>query len=138
MVPKRHQGLAPMREYRALIVSPCLTAIPSPISRMLHPILQDVQSSARSTWYVRTTRYLSNLQMCTNRNHYPFRSLRVRRMPFGLQNAAQTFQRFMDKVVRGPSFVYVYMDDILVASKLSEQHEEHLRLLFNRYSATEL
>jgi len=51
-------------------------------------------------------------------------------MTFGLRNAAQTFQRFMDEVVRGLDFCYVYLDDILVASKTAEEHYEHLRRLF--------
>nr|VZI08368.1 unnamed protein product [Spirometra erinaceieuropaei] len=38
------------------------------------------------------------------------------RMPFGLRNAAQTFQRFIDHVLRGLPFVYAYNDDLLVAS----------------------
>jgi hypothetical protein len=38
-------------------------------------------------------------------------------MSFGLRNAAQTFQRFMHTVLRGLEFCYVYIDDILVASK---------------------
>ena len=37
-------------------------------------------------------------------------------MSFGLRNAAQTFQRFIDEVLRGLDFIYVYLDDILVAS----------------------
>jgi len=53
-------------------------------------------------------------------------------MTFGLRNAAQTFQRFMDEVVRGLDFCYVYLDDILVASKTVEEHE-HLRRLFQRF-----
>ena len=52
-------------------------------------------------------------------------------MPFGLRNAAQTFQRFME-VTRGLPFVYVYLDDLLVASTSEEEHLIHLRLLFNR------
>ena len=36
-------------------------------------------------------------------------------MPFGLRNAAQTFQRFMHQVTRGLDFVFVYLDDVLVA-----------------------
>ena len=43
-------------------------------------------------------------------------------MNFGLRNAAQTFQRFMDKVVRGLDFAIVYIDDILVASPSHERH----------------
>lgn len=54
------------------------------------------------------------------------------RMPFGLKNAAQTFQRFMDEVVRGLDFCYVYIDDLLVASSSCEQHLEHLRIVFDR------
>ena len=53
-------------------------------------------------------------------------------MPYGLRNAAQTFQRFMDEVCRGLPFVYDYIDDILVASEDSSSHEQHLRLLFLR------
>ncbi|XP_076660969.1 uncharacterized protein LOC143364579 [Halictus rubicundus] len=52
-------------------------------------------------------------------------------MSFGLRNAAQTFQRFMDEVLRGLDWCYVYIDDILVASSSVEEHEEHLRELFS-------
>ena len=54
------------------------------------------------------------------------------RMPFGLRNAAQSFQRLMDEVVRGLSFVFVYIDDLLIASTDDDEHEAHLRLLFER------
>jgi len=53
-------------------------------------------------------------------------------MSFGLQNTAQTFQRFIDEVIRGLDFCYAYIDDILVASKSEEEHLQHLRMLFNR------
>ena len=62
----------------------------------------------------------------------PFGLFEFKRMPFGLRNAAQTFQRFMDQVVRGLDFVYVYIDDLLVASSTPEEHEQHLRKLFTR------
>nr|VZI21205.1 unnamed protein product [Spirometra erinaceieuropaei] len=54
------------------------------------------------------------------------------RMPFGLRNASQTFQRFVDRVLRGRSFVYAYIDDLLVASSTSEEHMEHLATVFDR------
>lgn len=53
-------------------------------------------------------------------------------MTFGLRNAGQTFQRFIDEVVRGLDFCFAYVDDILVYSKDPQQHSEHLRLLFER------
>ena len=62
----------------------------------------------------------------------PFGLFEFTKMPFGLRNAAQTFQRFMDEVTRGLDFVYVYIDDILVASTNALEHEVHLRLLFDR------
>jgi len=52
-------------------------------------------------------------------------------MTFGLRNAAQTFQKFMDEVVRG--FDFCYLDDILIASKTAKEHYEHLRRLFQRF-----
>ena len=55
-------------------------------------------------------------------------------MPFGLCNAAQTFQRFIDTVLRGFDFAYCYIDDILIASATEEEHEKHLRMVFKRLS----
>ena len=41
-------------------------------------------------------------------------------MPFGLRNSSQTFQRCIDGITRGADFIYVYIDDLPVASsKLS-------------------
>ena len=44
------------------------------------------------------------------------------RMSFGLRNAGQSFQRFMDEVLLGIPHIFVYLDDILVASETAEQH----------------
>ena len=56
-------------------------------------------------------------------------------MPFGLRNAAQTFQRFMDQVLSGLPFAYDYIDDILVASSTEEEHLVHLREVCKRLDA---
>ena len=56
-------------------------------------------------------------------------------MPFGLRNAAQTFQRFIDDVCRDLDFVFVYLDDILIASSSLTEHLLHLRTLFERLSS---
>ena len=55
-------------------------------------------------------------------------------MPFGLRNAGQTFQRFMDQVLRGLHFCFVYIDDVLIASSFEEEHKQHLRQVFQRLS----
>nr|VZI45144.1 unnamed protein product [Spirometra erinaceieuropaei] len=63
----------------------------------------------------------------------PFGLFEFLHMPFGLRNASQTFQRFIDRVLRGLPFVYVYIDDVIVASRDAEEHLQHLTLLFDRF-----
>ena len=53
-------------------------------------------------------------------------------MPFGLKNAAQAFQRLMDTVFQGISCVFVYLDDILVASSSPHEHIQDLKTVCNR------
>ena len=48
------------------------------------------------------------------------------RMPFGLTNAPATFQRLMDKLFNGWSYVFIYLDDILIASKNFAEHIAHI------------
>jgi len=62
----------------------------------------------------------------------PFGLFEFLRMPMGLKNAAQAFQRLMDSVCAGLDFVFVYLDDILIASESEEQHAQHLTQLFDR------
>ena len=62
----------------------------------------------------------------------PFGMFEFPFMSFGLRNAAQTFQRFIDEVLRGLDFCYVYIDDILVASTSEEEHLQHLKIIFER------
>ena len=64
----------------------------------------------------------------------PFGLFEFLRMPFGLKNAAQTFQRLMDSVLRDLPFVFVYLDDILGASASVDEHLSRLRALFTRLS----
>ncbi|CAE1249037.1 Transposon Ty3-I Gag-Pol polyprotein,Transposon Ty3-G Gag-Pol polyprotein [Acanthosepion pharaonis] len=54
------------------------------------------------------------------------------RMSFGLRNAAQSFQRLIDEVLRGLSYTYAYIDDVLIASKTHEEHYYHLQTVFQR------
>ena len=54
-------------------------------------------------------------------------------MPFGLTNAPAVFMDLMHRVFREylDKFVIVFIDDILVYSKSSLEHEEHLRIVLS-------
>ena len=65
----------------------------------------------------------------------PFGLFEFLRTPFGLKNAAQTFQRLMDTVCKGLTFVFVYLDDILVGSATADDHVSHLRTVFERLAS---
>ena len=68
----------------------------------------------------------------------PFGLFEYLRMPFGLRNAGQTFQRLMDSITADLPGVYAYLDDVLVASRSHEEHEGHLIALFDRLQANGL
>ena len=54
-------------------------------------------------------------------------------LPFGLCNAPSTFQRLMNSVMHGyiNDFVLVYLDNILMFSNTEDEHESHLRKVFD-------
>ena len=58
--------------------------------------------------------------------------------PFGLKNAGQDFQRMMDEILEGLPHVFVYIDDILVASEDEEQHLKDLEAVFKQLDANGL
>ncbi|KFD61463.1 hypothetical protein M514_26359 [Trichuris suis] len=62
----------------------------------------------------------------------PFGLYEYTRMPFGLRNAAQTFQRLMDAVLRGLPRVFSYIDDILVFSRSDSEHRADLNAVLDR------
>ena len=59
-------------------------------------------------------------------------------MSFGLVNAPSTFQRMMDQLFQGHSFVRVYLDEVVVFSKSVEEHTSHLCEFFNVIAASGL
>ena len=57
-----------------------------------------------------------------------------RRMPFGLTNAPATFQRLMTSLFVGNEwpFVFIYLDDILIASRSMEEHVIHVTKVLDK------
>ena len=62
----------------------------------------------------------------------PFGLFEWVRMPFGLRNSSQTFQRFIDAVLRGLPFCFAYIDDLLIASPDEASHRQHLQEVLTR------
>jgi hypothetical protein len=62
----------------------------------------------------------------TRFGHYEFFVL-----PFGLTNAPRVFMSFMNGVFREylDKFIQVFIDDILIYSRTTKEHDEHLRLV---------
>lgn len=62
----------------------------------------------------------------------PFGLFEFIKMPFGLRNAAQTFQRFMHDILRDFDSSYSYLDDILIASDTLEQHKAQVEAVLRK------
>lgn len=56
----------------------------------------------------------------------PFGLYEFKFMPFGLKNAAQTFQRLMDTIFQSCPFIFIYLDDILIFSCTKQENFQHL------------
>ncbi|GFQ86506.1 retrovirus-related Pol polyprotein from transposon opus [Trichonephila clavata] len=63
----------------------------------------------------------------------PFGLYEFNTLNFGLRNAPATLKRFITEVLCGLDFVFLYLNDVLVASSSEEEHKEHLKIVFERF-----
>lgn len=59
----------------------------------------------------------------------PFGLFQFKFMPFGLKNAAQTWQRFINEKLFHLKFCFVYLDDILIFSANKEDNIRHVQIV---------
>ncbi|MEW8546534.1 MAG: reverse transcriptase domain-containing protein [Candidatus Thiodiazotropha sp.] len=61
-------------------------------------------------------------------------------LPFGLINSPSVFERLMERVFAGLTFLIllIYLDDIIVYSKTFEEHLENLKTVFERLKGANL
>ncbi|CAB4043072.1 Hypothetical predicted protein [Paramuricea clavata] len=62
----------------------------------------------------------------------PYGVFQFRRMPFGLKNAAQLFQRNVHLIFKDFTFLFIYMDDLVIFSKSLEEHLGHLQIVLSK------
>ena len=62
----------------------------------------------------------------------PWGLLEYCRMPFGLKNALNCFQRFMNIILYGLKNIFIYIDDIIIFSEDLQQHKRHVIAVFER------
>jgi cell fate (sporulation/competence/biofilm development) regulator YlbF (YheA/YmcA/DUF963 family) len=59
-------------------------------------------------------------------------------LPYGLHNATQTMQRLMDRLFRHREDVFVYLDDIVIATPTFQKHVEVLREVLDKLESNKL
>jgi hypothetical protein len=65
----------------------------------------------------------------------PWGTLMYAKIPFGLMNAGETFQRAMDIAFIGErdKFVFIYLDDITIFSRYDKENCYHMKKVFLNY-----
>jgi hypothetical protein len=78
---------------------------------------------------------IPNTAFCTRYGLYEYTV-----MSFGLTNAPAYFMYLMNKVLMEylDKFVVAFIDDILIFSKMEEEHEKHLRLVLEKLRSNKL
>jgi len=135
LVPKKDGSLRPVIDYRKLNALTIPDRFPIPSLRSLlqdvgkgHAVFStlDLQSGFFQVQMDKDSRPLTAFS--TPQGHFQFKS-----MPFGLRNSPIT-SRVMSIIMASliGNTVFLYLDDLLVVSKNTQEHESKLRKIFQR------
>ena len=129
MVPKKNGDWRPCVDYRRLNAA---------MTHDSYPLLQDFTSRLHNCTVFSTIVLIKGYhQIPMHKDDIqktaiitPFGLFEFLFMPFGLRNAGQAFQRLMDRLFAHLPFVFVYLDDLIIASLDMDTHLKHMEQVF--------
>ena len=68
----------------------------------------------------------------------PFGKYEYLKFPFGLAQPPKYLQELMNKVLKDLPFAMAYLNDIIIYSKATEEHLDHLQQVFHKLSNAKL
>ena len=68
----------------------------------------------------------------------PFSKYEYVKVPFGLAQAPAYFQELMTGIPKDSDFAITYLDDIIIFSRMAQEHLSHIRQVFEKLRAAKL